>query len=111
MDSLTQAIQRCNVPLKHDNPTEGFGNCFPNAVVQQCRIPEVKSWLQKNRPAAIFTSPQALRQKVKQFALKSRDQAVIDVRMQYEQEIRPVDGTRYQDPNNNKQARKSFHNH
>ena len=38
MDSLTAAIQRCQLSLKLDNETEGQGNCFPNSIVQQCRI-------------------------------------------------------------------------
>jgi hypothetical protein len=50
MDALGLAINRCNLQLKMDNPTEGFGNCFPNAIVQQCRRPEIRTWLQKNKP-------------------------------------------------------------
>ena len=35
MDTLTAAIQRCQLSLKLDNETEGQGNCFPNSIVQQ----------------------------------------------------------------------------
>ena len=58
MDELSAATQRCNLRIKLDNQTEGFGNCFPNAIVQQCRRPEVKAWLQKNNPSAIFGGQQ-----------------------------------------------------
>ena len=72
MDELSAAIQRCNLRIKLDNQTEGFGNCFPNAIVQQCRRPEVKSWLQKNNPSAIFGGQQWVRLKITNFALKCR---------------------------------------
>ena len=97
MDSLATVIKRCNVHLKLDNPTEGFGNCFPNAIIQQCRRPEVKSWLQKNRSGAIFYSQQNLRMKVTHFAMKSREKAIINLKTKYEQEIGPVDKKTWQE--------------
>ena len=97
MDSLTNAIQRCNLQLKFDNPTAGFGNCFPNAIIQQCRRPEVKSWLQKHRPEAIFYSQQNLRLKVTNFAMRSNEKAITNLRSKYEQEIGPVDRKSWQD--------------
>ena len=97
MDFLSSVIKRCNLQLKLDNPTEGFGNCFPNAIVQQCRRPEVKTWLQKNRPSAIFYGQQNLRMQVTKFAMKSREQAVTILRANYEQEIGPVDKRSWQD--------------
>ena len=72
MDELYAAIKRCNLRIKLDNQTEGLGNCFPNAIVQQCRRPEVKAWLQKNNPSAIFGGQQWVRWKITNFALKSR---------------------------------------
>ena len=75
-----------------DNPTEGYGNCFPNAIVQQCRRPEIKSWLQKNRPWAIFNGQQLLRLKVTNFALKSRHATIADLKRTYEEEIQQVEG-------------------
>ena len=97
MDGLESAIQRCNLQLRLDNNTEGFGNCFPNAVVQQCRRPEIRTWLQKNKPWAIFTGQQSLRIKVKHFAMKSRHQAVADLRTRYEEVIGPVDNKSWSD--------------
>ena len=97
MDTLTSAIIRCNLKLALDNPTEGFGDCFPNAIVQQCRRPEVKAWLMKNKPSAIFTSPQTLRLKVKTFALQSNDEVVTNLRAKYEREIQPVDKKSWED--------------
>ena len=58
MDTLTAAIQRCQLSLKLDNETEGQGNCFPNSIVQQCRRPEVREWLKQNNPPALFNGQQ-----------------------------------------------------
>ena len=97
MDALGLAIQRCNLQLKMDNPTEGFGNCFPNAIVQQCRRPEVRIWLLENKPSAIFNGQQSLRNKVVHFAMKSSHIAVTDLKRTYEQEIGPVDNKSWSD--------------
>ena len=97
MDTLKSAIIRCNLKLALDNPTEGFGDCFPNAIVQQCRRPEVKAWLIQNKPSAIFTSPQTLRSKAKTFALQSKDEVVTSLRAKYEREIRPVEKKSWED--------------
>ena len=91
MDSLSSAIKKCNLDLLLDNPTEGFGNCFPNALVQQCRRPEIKTWLQKYRPWAIFNGHQSVRTKITNFALKSRDQVIANLKTKYEQEIGPAE--------------------
>ena len=72
MDALQESILRCNVLLKFDNQTQGYGNCFPNAIVQQLRRPQIRAWLQSRKPAAIFTNQQTLRNRVANFATKSR---------------------------------------
>ena len=73
MDSLTAAIQRCQLSLKLDNETEGQGNCFPNSIVQQCRRPEVREWLKQNNPPALFSGQQWIRKKVTNFALNTKE--------------------------------------
>ena len=83
--------------MKLDNPTEGFGNCFPNAIVQQCRRPEIKTWIQKNRPWALFTGHQMLRRKVTNFALRSRDQTINRLKIEYEQEIGPAESKSWEE--------------
>ena len=91
MDSLTSTIIRCNLKLALDNPTGGFGDCFPNSIVQQCRRPEVNTWLRKNRSNANFTSALTLRLNVTTFALESREQMILNLKTKYENEIAPVD--------------------
>ena len=83
MDALQEAILRCKLQLKFDNQTEGQGNCFPYAIVQQCRRPEIKGWLQENKQAAIFTSNQTVRNRVVNFALKSRLPIVANYKSNY----------------------------
>ena len=91
MDSLTSTIIRCNLKLKLDNPTGGFGDCFPNSIVQQCRRPEVNTWLRKNRSNANFTSALTFRLKITTFALESKELVILNLKMKYENEIAPVD--------------------
>ena len=55
MDALTSTVLRCAFQLKIDNNTGGYGNCFPNAIVQQCRRPEIRKWLHENKKNLLFT--------------------------------------------------------
>ena len=80
MDELSATIRRCELQLKFDNHTEGYGNCFPNAIVQQCRRPEIKTWLQEKRPWAIINNQQILRIKITNFSLNPRNKAIIDLK-------------------------------
>ena len=84
MNVLSATIEKCQVPLKLDNNTEGYGNCFPNVIVQQCRRPEIKEWLLKNKPCVIVRSDQSLRRQVRQFALESQHKTFSNYRRNYE---------------------------
>ena len=84
MDELRTTIQRCDLPLKFDNRTEGFGNCFPNAIVQQCRRPEVKAWLRENRQWANVSNHFTLRRKVTTLA-RSNHITISNHKTQYEE--------------------------
>ena len=84
MDALSSTIRRCNVQLKLDNPTEGYGNCFPNAIVQQCRRPKIQAWLKENKPWAISTSHQVMRKKIKHFALNSQHKTLLEYKANYQ---------------------------
>ena len=87
MDALTSTIEDCNLQLRLDNNTEGYGNCFPNAIVQQCRRPEVKKWIQTNNPDVFVANQYALRRKVKLFALNSIHKTMIDYKRNFEKII------------------------
>ena len=43
------AISRCQQHLRLDEITRGDGNCFPRAVVQQCRRPEVHKNIENSK--------------------------------------------------------------
>ena len=49
MEEIRNAIARCQLHLKFDDFTVGDGNCFPRAVVQQCRRLEINTNLTENR--------------------------------------------------------------
>ena len=93
MNGLSSTIQKCKLQLKLDNPTEGYGNCFPNAIVQQCRRPEIQDWLLENKPWVIVKSQQALRRQVKNFALKSAHKTIHDYKTNYEAILKETDET------------------
>ena len=93
MSGLAEAIRRCNLQLKLDNKTEGYGNCFPNAIIQQCRRPEINNWLREKNPMGIFRSPQALRRQVTNFALNCQHKTVNNYRKNYETALNKTDRT------------------
>ena len=84
MDGLSATLRKCKIQLKLDNNTEGYGNCFPNAIVQQCRRPEIKEWLLNNRPWAIVNTHQSLRRQAKNFALLANHKILQDYKTNYE---------------------------
>ena len=85
MDPLQATIQRCNLQIKLDEKTQGYGNCFPNAILQQCRRHEIQTWLQDHKPRAIVHHHLTLRRRVTNFALKSRHPTIIDFKTKYDQ--------------------------
>ena len=97
MDELSSTIIRCNLPLKFDNNTEGYGNCFPNAIVQQCRRPEIRAWLQKNHLGTIVNHQQMLREKVTHFSLTSRNRAICNLRNKYNEQYHAADNISWTD--------------
>ena len=93
MSGLAEAIRRCNLELKLDKNTEGFGNCFPNAIIQQCLRPEINNWLCENNPIGIVKSTQDLRRQVSHFALHCQHQNVSDYKTNYETVLSKNDKT------------------
>ena len=93
MSGLLEAIRRCNVHLKLDNNTEGFGNCFPNAIVQQCRRAEISTYLLEKNHKGIFKSPQALRREISYFALNHEHKTLNAYKNNYEATLYNTDRT------------------
>ena len=44
-DEIMATIHRLQLPFKLDELTEGLGNCFPMAIIQQLRRPEILNQL------------------------------------------------------------------
>ena len=42
---IMDTVERLQLPLKLDQLTEGRRNCFPMAIMQQCRRPEIRKQL------------------------------------------------------------------
>ena len=89
-----KTVHRLQLPLKLDQLTEGQGNCFPISIMQQCRRPEILSYL-RPKPKKIVnlqTGHFILRQKVMDFIMKSKTQRVQSFRRQYEETDGNVNG-------------------
>ena len=89
--NLEETILRCNLELKLDNNTEGYGNCFPNAIIQQCRRPEIKAWLQNRKPWATASNYRVLRTKITNFALEQKLKAIVDLKSHHNKEIKNIE--------------------
>ena len=71
---IMETVHRLELPFKLDQLTEGQGNCFPISIIQQCRRPEILSYL---RPRAkqivrLRNGHSTLRQNVMEFMMKSK---------------------------------------
>ena len=73
-NEIMDTVRRLQLPHKLDQITEGRGNCFPIAIVQQCRRPEVLSQLSSvvKSLAKHHQGHSTLRGAVKQFIDKSK---------------------------------------
>ena len=86
-DEIMAKILEIQLPLKLDQPTEGLGNCFPIAIVQQLQRPEIFNQLRPKvkRLAKHVSGHTLLRQSVHAFIMKSRHPRVTEFRQQYEE--------------------------
>ena len=80
-------IHRLQLPFKLDQLTEGLGNCFPIAIMQQLHRPEIISQLRPapKRLVKHRRGHSLLRQSVHQFIMKSRSPRVVEFKAQYEE--------------------------
>ena len=94
-NEIMATIHRLQLPFKLDQLTEGLGNCFPIAIIQQLRRPEILSQLRPapKRLVKHQTGHSLLRQSVHQFIMKSRSPRVVSFKAQYEETDGPENGT------------------
>ena len=83
-EEFTSAIQRCGLPLKLDEATEGDGNCWVRAVVQQLERPEMRQQL-NDRTREILKVRKSerhlvLKSKISEFATTSRHPTILDIK-------------------------------
>ena len=84
--TIMKTVRRLQLPFKLDEITEGKGDCFPLAIIAQCRRPEVFQEL--DEPIRIIISqrnPNALRKAVQQFMTKSINKRILKFRENYEE--------------------------
>ena len=89
-EQIIEAVNRLQLPLILDQLTEGRGNCFPIAILQQCRRPEINKQLKpvpKMLVRTLRTGPRhkALRYSVISFIKTSDHPRIRQFRHQYEE--------------------------
>ena len=75
-ERIMEGVRRAELNLKMDERTEGFGNCFPFAVWQQCRRAAVQ--------LSSVTDHRVLRRDVCNYMMKSKHKVVLNMRNRWE---------------------------
>ena len=89
---ILRKIQSLQLPLKLDDITEGRGNCFPLAILAQCRRPEIFKQLDESMHYIICQNdPTALRQQVHRFMVSCTDPKIQEFKRRYEAIISVID--------------------
>ena len=87
--ALMNAISRCQLHMKLDSITQGDGNCFPRAVVQQCRRPEIELYLNNNHINGTQTF-MSVRRAVCDFMTKHEHPSIKTFKQSYNENEYPV---------------------
>ena len=92
-NEIMDTVQRLQLPLKLDQLTEGLGNCFPIAIMQQLQRPEIFNQLRAKpkRLVTCKTGHSMLRWDVRQFIMKSRSLRITEFKTKYEETDGSVD--------------------
>ena len=86
-------VDKLQLPFMLDSITEGKGNCFPLAILAQCRRPEVFQDLSSEIQSIVRQNNSTLlRLAVRKFMLGMKHKAIIDFRRQYEDVVANIDG-------------------
>ena len=86
-NEIMQTVMPLGLPLKLDKLTEGLGNCFPIAILQQLRRPEIYTQLEVSKKSLTRNprGPKALRHLVRTFITKSEHPNVARFQTQYDE--------------------------
>ena len=89
---ILKKIRSLQLPLKLDDITEGRGNCFPLAILAQCRRSDIFSGLCNSMQNLIYQNdPHLLRQEVHRFIASSKHPRILDYRRMYEEVVSVID--------------------
>ena len=89
---ILQTIKRLNLPYKLDAITEGKGDCFPLAMIANCKREEIYTKLPQNIQSMILQDdPTKFRMAVRNFILHSKNVNIKNFREQYEEVVAPID--------------------
>ena len=89
---ILRSIQSLQLPLKLDEITEGRGNCFPLAILAQCRRSEIFNQLDGSMQHLIYQNdPTILRQQVQRFMVASTHPKIHEFKRRYEEVISVID--------------------
>ena len=93
-NQIMDTVRRLQLPVKLDQLTEGRGNCFPIAVLQQCRRPEILSQLSPLHTEIVKheTGYNEIRNSVKQFIEKSENPKIVSFKAQYDESVAIANG-------------------
>ena len=95
-DEIMNTVQRLRLPLIIDNLTEGKGDCFPLAVIAQCRRPEIFSRLDVQVQNIINqNNPTLLRHEVKGFIMNCQHVRVKEFQKNYEDLVSIIDNRKW----------------
>ena len=89
---ILKQVRRLQLPLKLDEITEGRGNCFPLAIMAQCRRYGIYHELNDRMKDLIHQNdPTLLRKAICSFMTNSTHPTIQEYKRRYEEVLGPVD--------------------
>ena len=91
-NEILRKIRSLRLPLELDEITEGRGNCFPLAILAQCRRPGIYKHLNGSIKVLVYKNdPTGLRQQVHRFMVSSTHPRIQEYKRRYEEVISVID--------------------
>ena len=95
-EEIMMTLRKFRLPLTLDVLTEGKGNCFPLAILAQCRRHDIYCNLESHIQDIIMkNNPTLLRSAVKKFILSSNHKTIKEFKQQFENVVTAVDGIQW----------------
>ena len=95
---IIKTVRRLQLPLRLDEITEGRGNCFPLAVLAQCRRQEIKQHLTDPIRSLIEQNdPTLLRRAAHAFMENSRHETIQEYKRRYTEVLAPLDNKNWRE--------------